>query len=276
MLRVQEKDIKCHAKYKDFPNGKRIIYAASEPIFCEDGWELSNKWDSKKGKKKARKDSEQANILRSKRRAAANLKDIALCNDFKYFVTLTLDGGKIDRYDLSAVVTKLNSWLDNRVRRKGLKYVLVPEEHKDGAFHFHGFFNDALSVVDSGTLSVPGCKRPRKPRSARERERLLTNGAKVVYNLYDWDFGFSTAIELYGEREAAISYTTKYITKAERKLGGRWFFSGGQLEKPKITVTDDLSFRDIAEIEGAYVIEMTFAGYALAILETYEGNFEQL
>lgn len=89
---------------------------------------------------------------------------------------------KVDRYDASAVTRKLNSWLDNQVRRKGLAYVLVAERHKDGAVHFHGFFNDALPVVDSGTLSIGGGK-PRKPRSARERARWLEQGAHVVYNL---------------------------------------------------------------------------------------------
>lgn len=34
--------------------------------------------------------------------------------------------------------------------------VLVPERHKDGAIHLHGFFNDALPLVDSGTISRPG------------------------------------------------------------------------------------------------------------------------
>ena len=74
------------------------------------------------------------------RRAASKLRDIALCNDFRYFVTLTLDPAKIDRHDMDALVRVLNRWADNRVRRHGLRYVLVPERHKDGAIHLHGFF----------------------------------------------------------------------------------------------------------------------------------------
>ena len=83
--------------------------------------------------------------------------------------TLTLDPARVNRYDVREVTRHLNHWLDNQVRRKGLAYVLVPERHKDGAIHFHGFFNDALEARDSGTVSLPGQKAPRRPRSARQR-----------------------------------------------------------------------------------------------------------
>ena len=154
---------------------------------------------------------------RAKRRARAAVRDLGLCNDFTYFVTLTLDGARIDRYDPREVVRRLNRWLDNAVRRSGLKYVLVPEHHKDGAIHFHGFFNDALEAVDSG-----------------HKDR----GGHTVYNLPRWTWGFSTAIRLYGERAAAVAYTCKYINKAQEKIGGRWYYSGGDLRKPDVSWLD--------------------------------------
>ena len=79
-------------------------------------------------------------MQRAARRARAALRDLALCNDFDCFVTLTLDGAQVNRYDPKQVIQKLNRWADNKVRRDGLRYVLVPELHKDGAIHFHGFF----------------------------------------------------------------------------------------------------------------------------------------
>ena len=90
------------------------------------------------------------------RRARAKVRRLALSNDFRWFVTLTLDPQKVDRYDPAAVVRKLNQWCSNQVKRKGLCYILVPERHKDGALHFHGFFNDALEAVDSGHKSKDG------------------------------------------------------------------------------------------------------------------------
>lgn len=182
-----------------------------------------------------------ANTLRACRRAAGRIRELSHCAEFRYFVTLTLDGSKVDRYDAAQIVRKMSTWCDNQVRRRGLKYVLVPERHKDGAVHFHGFFNDALPVVDSGTISRKGHKKPSKPRSKAERARWIAEGGHVVYNLPSWSWGFTTAIELYGDYNAAVAYTCKYLTKqvvnvdkktgevtVGEKVGGRWFYHGGE------------------------------------------------
>jgi hypothetical protein len=161
-----------------------------------------------------RKDASRA---RAQRRARVAIRDLTLCNCWTYFVTLTLDQRRINRYDPKVVIKHLNYWLDNRVRRDGLAYILVPELHKDGAIHFHGFFNEALTGIDSGHKDSAG---------------------HTVYNLPSWGWGFSTAIGLYGDREAAIGYTCKYVTKAPEKIGGRWYYSGGALTRPDISWCD--------------------------------------
>jgi hypothetical protein len=224
---------------------------------------------------------------RAIRRARARVRDIALCTDFKYFVTLTLDSTKIDRYDFKTIVKRLNIWLDNNVRRKGLAYVLVPERHKDGAIHFHGFFNDALPAVDSGTVSMPGRKAPVRARSARHREQMLSQGGQVVYNLPGWGFGFSTAIEIYGDYAAAVSYVCKYIGKdmdtkvqatggapaeggrATAKIGGRWYYSGGALGHPEITYTD-LFLSDALSMPGAYAFTVKAAYLCFVMYDVKE------
>ena len=162
-----------------------------------------------------------------------------------------------NRYDIDACTRDIRVTLDNLVRRKGLQYVLVPEEHKDGAIHYHGFINAALPLVDSGTLSKGGGK-PRKPRSARQREQWLSDGWNVVYTVPAWKFGFSTAIALYGERDAAIGYVCKYITKAQRKIGGRWYYSGGGLALPSVEYCD-VAFEQLS----AAAVEHRFAVDAL-------------
>ena len=130
----------------------------------------------------------RASRERAQRRARVAVRDLGLCNDWEYFVTLTLDPARIDRYDPAEVVRHLNHWLDNRVRRDGLSYVLVPEHHRGGASHFHGFFSGALAAVDSGHRD---------------------EGGHPIYNLPAWGWGFSTAIRLYGERAAAVGYCCK-------------------------------------------------------------------
>lgn len=171
----------------------------------------------------------RASRERAQRRARVAVRDLGLCNDWEYFVTLTLDPARINRYDPAEVVRHLNHWLDNRVRRDGLCYVLVPEHHRDGAIHFHGFFNGALAAVDSGHKDKRG---------------------HTVFNLPAWGWGFSTAIRLYGERAAAVGYCCKYIAKQQEKIGGRWYYSGRALRRPEVSWSD-VDFAELLQEEGA-------------------------
>lgn len=268
-------NLRHNCRVKIYPDGSRDVMVAQRAIFREPGWELSDKWDSSRDLAAefwasldsmegisdversifalARREAAEAeraalNLERAKRRARNAVSDLALSNEFKYFVTLTLDSSKVDRYDVKLITRKLNAWCDNHVRRHGLRYVLVAEKHKDGAVHFHGFFNDALPVVDSGTISLPGGGKPRKPRSKAQRAAWLADGGHIVYNLPAWSLGFTTAIELYGSRRAAVGYVTKYITKAAEKVGGRWYYSGGDLRRPEVQYTS-MVFSDVLGLE---------------------------
>ena len=158
-------------------------------------------------------------LSESQRRAVRRCRDIGTCNpDLDIFVTLTLDREKIDRYDYAQIIRVLNVWLDNRVRRNGLKYLIVPELHKDGAIHFHGLFNDVLD---------------RRPAGVKHH-------GKWVYNLPDWTLGFTTAQRVTGpdcSRKVA-EYVLKYITKSAGKIGGRFYLHGGRLDEPAIVWYD--------------------------------------
>lgn len=271
-----EDHIRHNCRMKIYPDGSREVMVSQRAIFLEAGWEeVSDKLDFNAERFEyepledversifalARREAAEVkraalNLERAKRRARAAVSDLALSNDFRYFVTLTLDGSKVNRYDVKEITSKLNAWCDNHVRRKGLKYVLVAERHKDGAVHFHGFFNDVLPVSDSGTIAPAGGGKPRRPRSCREREALLAAGGHVVYNLPSWTLGFTTAIELYGTRRAAVGYVTKYITKAAEKVGGRWYYSGGELRRPAVEYAD-VDFDSFSTLEnvGRFTVE---------------------
>lgn len=225
-----ENTITHNTRIKVYPNGSRDIMYASKNVFRSAGWEL----DGKKAKN-ARKGVEdgEADRVRAMRRARAAVREIARCNRFSYFVTLTLDKEKVDRYDMKAITRKLNQWLDNQVRRRGLQYALVPERHKDGAIHFHGFFNDALQVVFSGHYDKGGHK---------------------IWNLPQWSLGFTTAIELYGDYEKAVGYVCKYIGKQGEKPGGRWYYSGGALLRPEVVLAD-MEIESIPEFAYSFEIE---------------------
>ena len=227
------------AKIYEYPGGLYDIIASTSPDFRDKGWEVSG-WSKpaqpKRSEEQSRKcaDPKGEDTERSMRRARAKVRRLALSNEFKWFVTLTLDPKKVESYDGAAVVKKLNAWCSNAVQRYGLRYILVPERHKKGGIHFHGFFSDSLAVVDSGTIKPPSGGKPRRPRSKAQREEWLKNGGKIVYNLPGWTLGFTTAIELYGEYPAAVAYVCKYIGKEGEKPAGRWYYSGGELNEPRI------------------------------------------
>lgn len=138
-------------------------------------------------------------------------------NAFTYFVTLTLDPKKIDRNDPNAVTKALKTWLKNMSTRKGLIYLLVPEQHKDGAYHFHGFISGDLKLSESGKMRY----------------------GKKIYNLDDWTFGFSEVTELHGgsqsmSAERMAGYMRKrlnYVSKGNGAttitipLGNRYYAS---------------------------------------------------
>ena len=239
-----------NARMYTYPDGSRDILAAQMPIFKESGTD-SEAGEQKRGAARvAGKKSEGEDRLRSVRRARAQIRRLALANGFEYFVTLTLDKSKVDRYDPVAIMKKVNRWLSNMVRRKGLRYILVPELHRDGAFHFHGFFaGEGLQALDSGHLDKNG---------------------HPVYNLPQWKLGYSTAIRLYGDYHRAVGYTCKYIGKqnGERPMG-RWYYSGGELVEPEAELMD-VDFGQLAEMKDALTFDT-----AVGLMAVYRPRMEE-
>lgn len=89
-------------------------------------------------------------------RTRRNIRELALCNDFDYFCTLTVNSSKCDRYSLDEVQDNLRKCLRNiRNSSNDFKYLIITEKHKDGAFHFHGLMSGLsdLYVNKFGYLS---------------------------------------------------------------------------------------------------------------------------
>ena len=197
-------------------------------------------------------------LERAAKRAKAQLLEYASANDFDLFITLTLAPDKIDRYDYKVAVKKFGQWTADRVRRRGLRYIAVPELHKDRAIHFHGLCNaDACKMMDSG-------KRDRAGRK--------------IYNLTDWDVGFTTAVKLDGSQEAVAHYISKYILKQfgglgacpqvgkdgeltyRGTIGGRYYFHGGALRRYAV---QHMRVRDWDELPGKVVEVEGYPGLKL-------------
>jgi hypothetical protein len=237
-----------------YPNGDFDIVCAAERSFAPAGWERAFSTEKavtkRPNKREKGKCSEGEDALRSMRRARAKLRRLALANSFDYFVTLTLSPEQVDRYDPKQIMAKVNRWLDNMVRRSGLRYILVPEQHKDGAWHFHGFLaGDGLKTVDSG----------------------VRWDGREVYNLPQWSYGFSTAQRLYGEYSAAVAYVCKYIGKQQgQRPMGRWYYSGGGLAEPVKEYTT-MDYREIVRTFESEVVELEVPGTMMAVVHHRKG-----
>lgn len=197
---------------------------------------------------------ERENKQRAIRRAKAKLFDYIRCNlDLNYFVTLTFNPDLINSKDYAAVIKKVNQWLDNRVRRNGLKYCGVVERHKKGGLHFHFMTNDKLFFVDSGTVKVPKHKKPIK-RETAAKYKIPWQEWQTVWNVFDWDYGFSTAIKIIDDdlHIKTSHYLVKYLTKDFEKIGGRYYYSGGKLVCPRYQYSNT----DFSQTEEAYAFEV--------------------
>ncbi len=125
-------------------------------------------------------------------RARTKIFEYAICNDFEYFVTLTLNGEYLDRYELGEYIKKLGQFIrDYRKKYEAnVQYLLIPEKHTDGAWHMHGLLK-----------GIP-------------KEHLTINkyGYKD-WNTYSKRFGYISIDDI--KNQIAVSkYITKYISKS--------------------------------------------------------------
>ena len=113
--------------------------------FCRQrGFELIEK--AKKTIKTDKEESQRISLSRF-------IREISLCNDFDYFVTLTVNKENCDRYNVDVCQDHLKSILHKyqinmkKTYKKDFKYILITEKHKDGAFHFHGLMKRLRRIV---------------------------------------------------------------------------------------------------------------------------------
>lgn len=165
-----------------------------------------------------------ADVIRAIKRAQNNAFDIILSNpDLDTFATFTYSPESVsDKADYNECYKRLSVWLSNRVQRRGLKYVIVPEYTKKGDIHFHAICNSsALTLTEA--------------RSAKTGRKLTHNG-KPLFNVSDWSFGFTSA-EIIGaeksDRDGVAKYIFKYMRKQMgQKIGGRYCLIGGEINRP--------------------------------------------
>lgn len=146
-------------------------------------------------------------------RAKSKIYEYAMCNDFDYFVTLTLDPKKFDRYDLKEYVKKLGKFINNynTNHKAKVQYVLIPEIHENGAWHMHGLIKGIL------------------------KKHLIKNSNGFwEWGHYTSRFGYMSLGKI-KSKEACAKYITKYISKdidnTIKELGAKTYYCSRGLRK---------------------------------------------
>lgn len=149
-------------------------------------------------------------------RSRSTVRELALCNSWEHFVTLTLSPDKYDRYHLPQYRKDLSQFIRNynRLHDCSIKYLLIPEQHKDGAWHMHGLF-----------MGLPS-------------EALCTN----CHGYLDWQgysdrFGFCS-LDPVRSLERVSTYISKYISKdlavRKKELGAHLYYASQKLNRAEL------------------------------------------
>lgn len=212
--------------------------------------------DEQKKDRKRKADTERTpqqiakSIESSRNRTINSIYQYALANDWELFITLTFNPVKVDSKNYDSVVNALSNWFKKtkELYAPDLKYIIVPELHKNGGYHFHGL------ISDFGNLPLTIGK--------------TTKSGDVIFNLISYNLGFSTATFVKSS-DKCCSYILKYITKdlcAVTKNKKRYWCSKN-LKKPKIEtyeymadefensmkdLIDFIEYRKVVNIEKAH------------------------
>lgn len=217
-----------NVRLKSFPDGvKQYLWS-----------ERTQTRGTEKQKKKRDGHSVKQKEIENHARAIQKVYDYAKSNDFEWFITLTFDKDKVNRYDYDSVSAALSAWtkaLNNNSNCGKFAWLIVPEQHDDGAYHFHGLIKGDLPVTQA--------------INPRTNEPLKDKAGNQVYNITTYKHGFTTATKI-KDRKRTASYITKYLTKEiVVPKGKKRYWASRNLNKPteKLLTMSTYEFGELAE-----------------------------
>lgn len=155
-------------------------------------------WDERGNRVRIKKGSVNTNKLDNNiARSKSKIQELALCNGWDYFCTFTINKDKYDRYDFKTYYSDLSKFIANYNRsckpEEQVKYIFVPEMHKDGAWHIHGF----LKGIRGGDL-------------------YINKHGYLGWKQYEKKFGYISFSQI-KDVDRCANYILKYITKDSSK-----------------------------------------------------------
>lgn len=136
------------------------------------------------------------NKMKNDGRDKKKVYDLARSNQWEWYVTITFSKEQVDRYNFAAIQKKFRKWLNHFSERYcdgELAYLFVPEQHKDGAWHYHGLIAGAPAdeFVNSGVIQK----------------------GHQIYNLRRFNYGFTNCSKV-KNADAICRYVAKYMSKS--------------------------------------------------------------
>ena len=173
------------------------------------------------------KDKERS-IKKSMNRAKEKVYGYIMCNNFEYWATQTFNNKKLDRYSIDEIVKKYNRRLKYlKTKYINLKWLIVPEQHSDGAWHLHMF----MSGIPKDRIVYSGYDYYNKEKKF----------SRKIYNWVDTiDFGFNDYVYTADigplEKYRIATYIIKYITKdlALNRFNRKMYWASKDLTEPLI------------------------------------------
>lgn len=187
-------------------------------------------------------DGELHKLPKNVYRARNVIYELAYCNQWDWFFTGTIDGGKHDRTNLDTYRKKFSQMIRNYNRENylNIKYLIVPELHEDRKnWHVHGFLSG---------LPVDYLKRF---QLGDKMSSYIARKVKKGKELYNWEryqksFGFCD-LEPIASHDGACKYVTKYISKALDRsvsdIGKHLFYASHGLERRQRVFLGDIPER---------------------------------
>ena len=173
--------------------------------------------------------------------------EYAMCNRFDLFVTFTFRPDVVDRYDLAGVKKKLTKFFDNFKQRKDpwFRYMVIPEQHKDGAWHFHGFMTAFQGMC---------CPMKIPKRMGGEVVYVPNTKGYIDFPAFSAKFGYFSA-SFIRDYEKTVNYCKSYITKSFQQVqfkNQRLLLKSAKLRKPE-RVYEGLDYMDMeADVENEF------------------------
>lgn len=168
---------------------------------------------------------DRISISRAKRR----IRQYSKCNNFEYFITVTINSANCNRYSLSDCQKLLRKTLKFYKRKNSdFAYLFITEKHVDGAYHFHGLLK---GINDEDLIELK--KEDFSERSWYKMTKKLKPRQKL-YSLKHFDsrIGFIT-LTVIDDLARATTYICKYISKSPiRSLSNYLYISSRGLKLP--------------------------------------------